>query len=365
MTAPVFDIADAVSSAVSASLAELPATDAPATEEGATAQPAEQPIEGEPAPEEEPTDAPDSDEPAVEEESDATPAAELPEGYVAVPSVTDGLVTEFKLLDEEGEVEIPALMVEYKANGKVRKDRLDQVVKLAQWGAYSQEREERLQQETTAKVQEAERLLAEREAQMERLLTDEEFREQVMEAYFAENSPERRAERAEQQITNLRVQQELQTISVSGERFYAEEVEPAVQLIAAALPTVTVEELEAKLEMAMQAQVEVAPNGVPYVPPSRYEAVRKYIVEDLALWAQAAHSRRAKPAVTVEQQKAAKELERAQVAAQKAKREIGRKTQPVGQAGPVKDRPKPTANPTTVDDAVQAALSSALAAFRS
>ena len=71
---------------------------------------------------------------------------------------------------------------------------------------------------------------------------------------------------------------------------------PALQMIQQALPTLNAEELEARLELAMKAHAEVAPNGVPYVPPSRYDAIRQYIVEDLALWAQAAHVRRNQPA---------------------------------------------------------------------
>ena len=54
------------------------------------------------------------------------------EEYVNVPVLDDELATNFTLFDAEGELEIPDVIVEYKANGKVRKDRLDKVVKLAQ-----------------------------------------------------------------------------------------------------------------------------------------------------------------------------------------------------------------------------------------
>lgn len=356
MTAPAFDIREAMSEAVSAAL--------PAPEPVAPVEETPEPVAGEEA--ESPEDsALVAEEEAAPDTEDAAPAAdvELPDGFVAVPTVTEGLATDFVLRDEHGEVEVPALIVEYKANGKVRQDRLDQVVKLAQWGVYSQDREQRLKAETQQQVEQMEQLLVEREQQMERLLNDEAYREAVYEAYLNENSPERRAERAEQQVTNLRIAQELQTISQTGEQFYVSEVGPAIQLIADVLPTVPVEELEAKLEMAMKAHVEVAPNGQPYVPPSRYEAIRKYIVEDLAIWAQAAHSRRSKP-VTAEKQKANAELERAQVEAQKAKRMVGQKLKPVGQAGATPDRPKASAKPSTVDDAVNSALSSVLSSIR-
>jgi hypothetical protein len=357
MTVPAFDIRDAMSDAVSAAL-PVPESEAPAEDTPVASPEAEESSdEGEVSPEQDEPTGEDSDE--VVAASDV----ELPEGFVAVPSVTEGLATDFVLRDEHGEVEVPALIVEYKANGKVRQDRLDQVVKLAQWGVYSQDREQRLKADTQQQVEQMEQLLVEREQQMERLLNDEAYREAVYEAYLNENSPERRAERAEQQMANLRLSQELQSISQTGEQFYAAEVGPAIQLIADALPTVPVEELEAKLEMAMRAHVEVAPNGLPYVPPSRYEAIRQYIVEDLALWAQAAHSRRSKP-VTAAKQKANAELERAQVEAQKAKRMVGQKLKPVGQVGATPDRPKASAKPSTVDDAVSSALSAVLSSIR-
>lgn len=352
MTAPVIDISTAIQDAVSAAVpAPAPEPVAAPVEDTETDAPATK------APAEPDEDAPLADE---EEALGADASVELPEGYVAVPAVTEGLATDFVLRDEHGEVEIPALIVEYKANGKVRQDRLDQVVKLAQWGVYNQDREQKLQTEVQQKVAEYEELLAEREQQMERLLNDDSFLDAVREAYLTENSPERRAERAEAEKEALRVQYQMQSITASGEQFYNAEVAPALEMIVKALPTVTAEELESKLQMAMQAHVEVAPNGVPFVPPSRYDAIRQYIVEDLALWAQASHMRRAQPAQVT---KASAELERAQVEAQKAKRMVGQKLKPVGQVGATSDRPKASPKPSTVDDAVNSALSAVLSSI--
>jgi len=367
--APVFDVADAIADAVASALpapapeeSDVAAPDSDSPEAADDAAP-EAVVADDAAAPEGPSDAP-SDAPGEAAPSEAP--VELPEGYVAVPTVAEGLATEFKLLDGEGEVEVPALIVEYKANGKVRQDRLDQVVKLAQWGVYNQEREQKLQQETQGKIEEALQALQERESQMERLLTDPDFLYAVQEAYAAENTPEKRVERAEAEKTALRVQYELQSISQSGEQFYQAEVAPALQLIAQALPTVSPEELESKLQMALQAHVETAPNGVAYVPPSRYDAIRQYIVEDLALWAQAAHGKRYQPVAqrSAEQARAAAELERAQVEAQKAKRMVGQKLKPVGQPGATADRPAKPKAITSVDDAVESALSSVLSALR-
>ncbi len=363
MTAPVLDITDAIAEATAAALPS-------------PADVVEQPTaEIVPAPPEAPDEeaAPDADEAAQAPAEDAatdesTADVELPDGYVAVPTIGEGLATEFTLYDEAGEVEVPALMVEYKANGKVRKDRLDQVVKLAQWGVYNEERDKKAQvieqeyQQTLATIQQMEQLVQEREAQMERFLQDDEFLEAVREAYLTENSPEKRAERAEQQVENLRVQYQMQEITESGERFYTGEIVPAVQTITNALPHVSVEEIETRLQMVMQAHAELAPNGQPYVPPSRYDAIRRYIVDDLAVWAQTINARRAQP---VNDEKAAvkAELDRARIEAQKAKNLVGKATKPVGQAGKATDGPKATKAPSTVDDAVDSALKTALASF--
>ena len=361
MTAPVLDISDAINDAVAA---VIPAP-APEVEDAA---PAPVPDAADPVEDaEDSADVADSAAASPDDAADSTgdePGAEapsLPDGYVAVPTVAEGLVTEFKLMDAEGEVEIPALIVEYKANGKVRQDRLDHVVKLAQWGVYNQDQAQKVQQETAAQIEQAQQLLAEREAQMERLLTDEAFREAVQEAYLAEHSPEKRAERAEQRIIDLQIQHQLQQVSTSGEQFYQQEVVPALEMITKALPTVSADELGSRLEMVMRSIAEVAPNGVPYISPTNYDAIRQYIVEDLALWAQAAHVKRAQPAIAQQQ---VAELERAQVEAQKAKRMVGQTLKPVGQPGKTPDRAAKPKAIASLDDAVESALSSVLSSIR-
>ena len=310
---------------------------------------------------------------ASDDSSDDAAPLDMPEGYVAVRTVTDDLATEFTLRDAEGEVEVPDLMVEYKANGKVRQDRLDQVVKLAQWGVYNQEREQKVQQvEQMAQQVHEEReqlaaLLSERESQIEKLLLDDDFLLAVRDAYGEENSPESRATRAERAVDDLRVEQQMSVIVERGERFYENEVMPALDMIAEALPSVPVEELAEKFQMAMYAHVERAPNGEAYIPASRYDAVRQYILDDLAVWAQAKHGRRLRTTTSAPQretQQALAERDRARVEAQKAKRAVGQKMVPVGSAGRPSGKPRAGGSGTTVDDAVASALSSALSSFR-
>ena len=253
-------------------------------------------------------------------------------------------------------------MVEYKANGKMRSDRLDQVVKLAQWGVYNKDREEKVQQveqlsqQVYQEREELAALLSEREEQIEKLLMDDDFLLAVRDAYGEQNSPENRAARAEQQVKDIRVQHQMSAIAEKGQVFYENEIAPALDMIAKALPSVPVEELAEKFQMAMYAHVERAPN----------DAIRQYILDDLAVWAQAQHGRRSPSTTSAPQretQKALAERDLARVEAQKAKRVVGQKTLPVGNAGKPSGKPKASVG-NTVDDAVANALSTALSSFR-
>ena len=361
------DISTALSEAAEAAMASVATAPADAPPPAPPAKEAPAAPEPDDAPEDE-TEASEPDAPdEPSEESTDEPA--LPDGYVAVPVVEDQLATEFTLRDAEGEVEIPALIVEYKANGKVRKDRLDQVVKLAQFGVYNEAREQQFkqtEQQAMALQQEREeyaKLLDEREAQLERLLQDEDFFLSVRDAYQAENSPEKRAERAEREVERVRTEAQLARIQEVGSQFYEGEVRPALDLIAQTLPSVTPEELEERMAYAMQLHAQVGPNGQPYLPASQFDAARQYIVNDLAVWAQMTHARRsevATPPQVVEAQQAAV---KAQVEAQKAKRALGKATQPVGRAATAPSKPKAT-KPKTLDDALDSAMSEIMASIR-
>ncbi len=302
-------------------------------------------------------------------EAESEPVAELPEGYTAPAVLTEGLATEFTLLDADGEVEIPNVMVKFKANGKMREERIDQVVKLAQFGVYNQEREDKIKAVESAVVERDQlaKLIEEREAQLERAITDPAFLAALQEAYEKETSPEAEVKRAKAEVESLRVAQQMEKIQEAGQQFYTSEVAPAFDMIAQAAPTVTVEELEEKFAMAMAAHAEPAPNGDPYIPPSRYEAVRQYIVDDLAVWAMAHHERRSKQASPAKAETpkpvAPAKTDATKVAEQQAKREVGKLTKPVGTAAKDSSQPK-SAPPATLDDAVSSALESVLASVR-
>lgn len=358
------DISSAINEAVDSvlTLPELQATEEEAQEE------AQVDFDVEAQDEDVEVEASDEEESDDETEEEEAPKSNLPEGYVDVPSIEEGLATEFALLDEEGEVEIPALKVRYKANGQMREDRLDQVVKLAQWGVYNSAKDSEFKQTqeeylaAKSEAQEYSRILEEREQQIRKLLEDDDYFYRVRERYEAENSPEMRARRAEEELRSYRTQQEMKYIEDRGSQFFQSEVEPAIKMIADALPTVTQDELAQRMVSAIQAHARQAPNGNMYIPEESYDAVRNYIVEDLAFWAQMQHSRRGGSATNSEMEKAQKDLERARVEAQKAKRAVGKKTRPVGKAQAEKNgkKSKPI---NTVDDALSSAMDSILSSI--
>ena len=304
-----------------------------------------------------------------EEESEETEGVALPEGYADVGIVdASELATQFKVMDAEGEIEIPALEIEYKANGKVRRERLDQVVKLAQWGVYNEDKDKQAKQamqeaqSVKSERDQYEQLVAEREQQIERLLQDDDYLYRVRERYQSENSPEQRARRAEERVQRLQAEQQLQYIEQRGTQFFKGEVEPAIQTIADALPNVTADELAERMVMSLQPHLRQGPLGDPYIPEESYDAVRNYIVDDLVFWAQMQDSRRGGAATSPEMEEAQQQLEEARIQAQKAKRAVGKKTRPVGKAAADKKGRK-AKSINNVDDAVDSALENVLASL--
>jgi hypothetical protein len=318
----------------------------------------ESPAESEEEADEESPESDDTDDDA--ESEDESP--ELPEGMVAVPTITDKLVTEFVVKDNEGEeVEPPALVIEYKANGKVRKDRLDQVVKLAQFGVYNQEREQGLlaqQEEMTKEVESITEQLEVREDQLRRLLEDEEAYLKVRERYLQENAPEKRVERAESEVKDLKSRQAAERQQAQAERFYTGSVVPSLERIATDFPEVELDEVTAQFSAAL---VPVMRNGI--VPPEMYPQIEQYIETALREWAEAKHTARV-TRYSGEKAKAEKEAEAAKVAAAKAKRTAATAVRPATRSGTAPTKTSKPKASMSVEDAEEDALSTVLASLR-
>tara|TARA_R110002020_G_scaffold135316_1_gene302151 strand:- start:5481 stop:6581 length:1101 start_codon:yes stop_codon:yes gene_type:complete len=297
------------------------------------------------------------------EEDDSDETIDTPQDdYVNVPVLEGDLATSFSLLDNDGELEIPNVLVKYSAKGVIREDRLDKVVRFAQMGVANEENIQELKTTTDSAIKSRDELaqsLAEREEQLIRLLQEDDYYYNAREAFEKENSPEFRAERAEQKVRDLQVNHEMQSINNEGGKFFEAELQPAIGMLSDALPTVSADELAEKCVLGIQPYMELAPNGQPYIPSHKFDRVREYILEDLAYWAQLQHSKRSGSESAAPDNAALKKLEKARVEAQKAKRLVGQKTKPVGRAGKSRS-PKRQRQAATVDDALESALDSVL-----
>lgn len=344
MPESVMDISAALNDAANASLAGLVPDEATAPPESDPAEPSEEVAAVSASPAEPTPDAP----------VDAT----LPEGYVAIPTIGADAVSTFAIYDSGGEIEIPAFEVEYKANGKVRRDRLDQVVKLAQMGVYNHARDTAREETSAAQLQEAQQLVAMREEQLQRLLEDENLYLQARDRYSEANTPEVRAQRLAAENEQLRTERVTAATQVKAEQFYNGEILPAMQAIVTALPEVSEDELGAYLAAAT---IPLLRNG--QVPPEQYDTLRHYIVNELTPWAQKMHATRS---AKIHQANAAagKKVEAAQVSAQKAKREVGKMLKPGARTLSGVSEVKKSKAPATIDDAVESAMSEVLAGYR-
>ena len=178
-----------------------------------------------------------------------------------------------------------------------------------------------------------------------------------------QNSPEARAVRAEEEARALRVEREYAPVFQQNEQFNETEVIPALNTIVQALPSVTVEELEERLQYVALANAETAPTGQRFIHPSRFDAIRKYIVEDLAVWAQVQHARRSESSRPSQEIATARaETDKARIEAQRAKRLVGQATKPMGSVNG-KVQPKKARTAATVDEAQAMAEREVLAAM--
>ena len=344
MPTPV-DVSDAITDAANSALEGM-LPEAP--------EPSESDATSEDTPDPTPTATAEPEGEATPEDTPAAPVT-LPEGYVTVPTIGDSLATEFELYDPEGAVEIPALQVEYKANGKVRRDRLDQVVKLAQMGVYNHQREVAREQEAHQQMASLQERLAVREQQIERLLTDESLYSAARDQYLDANTPEQRAHRLAEENAALRQAQEVEQHRVQASNFYNNELLPSIQEITKAFPEVSEDELAAYIAVAAQPMME---RGM--VNPRHYDTLRNYLLNELVPWARSTNtSRTAK--IEAARQSVSKKAEAAQVSAQKAKRAVGKVVKPGSRGLPATNvKSKPNAS---IDDAVDDALDSVLSSL--
>ena len=318
---------------------------------------------------------------------ETTPAAGSKDGKPAKPA-TDGervelppadpatLMTSFTLKDAQGELAIPqGLLIEYTANGKQRTDSLDKVVKLAQMGHYQVEREQRIHQveaqseEIRSYAADVDQRLARREAQMTQLLNDPDFRERAIQEYQAQQTPEKQLERKNQEMEQMRLQQERQQITQANAPM-RQKVLQAYDLVVEAVPNVSAHEIGQKLDGFLNRLKDPRTGLVPPRPDVQAQ-INQFFLDDLIPWAQSLDDYRAtqngtrsgKQSQVASAQAAEKtkaDLDAANVRAAKARRAASANLRPAGQRGT--SRGTPAQAPTTAEGILEDVIQSTKAA---
>lgn len=292
--------------------------------------------------------------------------AVLPEGFVAVPTITRQPITPFKVFDADGELEAPELTIEFQANGKTRREPLDKLTKLAQWGVYNEERERAVTQsaqrlrEIESDYQRLQDRVKASDAKLLAVLQDDNALLNERERLAAENTPDALRRKLEEERAQDRMQRELSDLHAVGTQFYTGEVLPALDMIKKALPYVASEEIDAKAIIDTERFKTIRlPDGSTAIHPRDYDKFRQYVVDELTPWAQHIHDARASERGAVSQ-KTQKTVEDAQVRAQKKTNQMSKALKPVGRAEKVTAPPKRIEN---IDDAMADALKSTLSAM--
>lgn len=302
-------------------------------------------------------------------ETEAEPNVEaLPDGMVRVGTIpSEGLA--FKVLDGEGELEVPDMKVQYTANGKVRVDDLPQLVKMAQWGAYNVEKDQRAQQSALEAKSVAERNIqlesALKQASEERdwMLSKDENYLAARERYDALNTPEARLQRQADQLEQQQEEMQYREVAQQGQRMFNDELVPAIQAISNTLPYVTQDELGAKMLMAIEP-FRVHTRFGSIVPPRAHEAVKQMLVNEIVPWAAELQRERtarfgtATAEATQKVKAAEQKADKATIETQKAKNLVSRATKPIGKSQRETKAVKPI---VSVQDGMESSVASALA----
>lgn len=291
----------------------------------------------------------------------ANEPASLPEGMVAVPSISRELATAFTVADAEGAIEPPDLTIEFTANGKTRREPLDKVVKLAQWGVYNHDKQQQAEaamgeaQQLRTQMAQYDQALRQLQTERQQLLSNDEVYLNARAQYEQQNTPEARLQMERQQVQMERAQMDFQQAQSVGTSFLDTKVEPALELIASALPSVSKEELAARVLLVANQFTVQTPFGA-IIHPQAHQKIAEAIRDEVVPWAQQVHDSRnaQRDQVTAGH---AKKTESLQVEAQRAKNMAARSMKPTGNVGSQNKAKRPIRN---VDDAMNDVLQSAL-----
>lgn len=265
----------------------------------------------------------------------APPADQPPEGSEPERQ----LATQFAVYDTEGELEIPELYVNFKANNKeYEKVPLDKVVRLAQMGVYQHDREMQVHQklQQAAQIQQTAQQLQARVQEMEgfydRVFRDPSFYDEAQQLYLAQQSPESRAARAEAAERNAREQLARQHEERYAATFVQQQLSPALEQLVQRNPLVDAREVFGQFSYLTAPLLDRG-----RVPAGRLNVVAQLVQTELVPWVERLQATRA-----VERQTQDTQVAQAKQQAALAKRHLARRAgSPPGTApGSPNDRPK-------------------------
>lgn len=311
---------------------DTPAPDAPAAE--APADPAEPPVEAEASPD---AEAPAEDTPAEEP-----------------PAETRALATKFAIVEGDATTDPGALadtVIEYKADGKVYRETLDKVVRLAQSGRYNTKLHEELDslRPLEAKVDELEAQRADDlrfyRQEVQKLIADDTYLMQRRQDLAQRLTPEAEADRLRRELAQERQSREMMQLQGKMEHFVEHSIQPKMLDILSQYPSVTEDELMGRFNRTV---LPMQRHGV--VPPHLWPRVEALLEGEIGSWAAHLHDSRTAERATAEAQTKA-QVRKAQEKAQKAKQVLARTvTSPASaRSAPEATRSKPI---VTADDAL-------------
>lgn len=306
-------------------------------------------------------------------QADGAPAADpAPASPPEAPATAEAapLATSFAVFDTAGELEIPRdLEIAFKAGGKDLKLPLDRVVRMAQSAPQAEQFRQAAEElpqvkEYVGQVETAytqlQQEIARNNAVYERILQDPDLYVQAVQAWQAQNSPEQRAHRAEEQLAAVTKQQQEMTAQTTQQRQSAEayqyaatRIAPVVESMATQYPTLDPAEITAQFHVLTAPLLQARPGGGVWVPPNKLPEVEALVTSSMVPWAQALHTKRS-AATQAQTTQAAAQVAQAQTTAQLAKRQLARAAAPaLTPASPDVARQKPI---KSAGDAVEASL---------
>lgn len=241
---------------------------------------------------------------------EATPkvAAEpiIPEGFVKSAVLPPEKVQGFKVRDADGDIEAPDLTfdVNFRSIGADGRERVEvraldtaQLVSYARMGVYNHEKEQRateVQQQNhtlSNRVSQVEQYARQRDETIEKLLSDPDYLLSQLKQYEVDNTPENRVAREREQLRQERERSQYENVAQLGMQFVEGSLQPAIELITKACPSIDPDEVAAKLLLIVEPYKVRTPFGTT-IHPNAYDRIRHAISGDVVRWAEQVHEHR-------------------------------------------------------------------------